>query len=144
MWAIAVLTSSLLVVPRSPPRYLTLHLKELDKFLSFSVTVLDEEMKQRVFQVSNKRSHAVISNEKKMDADGNEVEYSVCTLPLVIDKGWQMTCLDLVDLCKNAFGTEKPNTLAITVRGECRVSKIFFHNERYSDAEMPPHLRCIG
>ena len=70
--------------------------------------------------------------------------FSVCVLPLKIGKGWQMTCLDLVSLCKNAFGTEKPNTLAITVKGECRLSKIFFHNKRYSDAEMPPHLRSVG
>jgi hypothetical protein len=56
-------------------RYLTMHIKDLDKFLNFEVVVLDEEMKQRVFKVSNKRSHAVISNEKKRDADGNEVEY---------------------------------------------------------------------
>jgi hypothetical protein len=56
-------------------RYLTLHLKELDKFLSFEVTVLDEEMKVRVLKVGNKRSHCVISNEKKLDESGNEFEY---------------------------------------------------------------------
>ena len=70
--------------------------------------------------------------------------YSVCELPLVISSGWQMTCLDLEELCEKAFGTSKPNTLSITVKGECKVSKIFFHKEKYSDAEMPPHLRCIG
>ena len=56
-------------------RYLTLHLKELDKFLSFEITVLDEEMKERVLKISNKRSHCVISNEKKFDDAGNEIEY---------------------------------------------------------------------
>ena len=63
---------------------------------------------------------------------------------MTLGTSWQLCTLDLVDLCKKAFGTSKPNTLGITVNGNCRVSKIFFHKERYADAEMPVHLRCVG
>ena len=120
-------------------RYLTLHLKSLDKFVSFSITVLDESLKTRIFKISNHRSHCVISTAQ---VDGEEV--SICELPMEIGHSWQMCCLDLVNLCEKAFGTTKPNTLSITVNGNCRVSKVFFHKERYADAEMPAHLRCVS
>jgi hypothetical protein len=132
---------------RNPPilQYLSLHLRNLDKFLSFEVVVVDESSKTRVFKISNRRSHAVISNEKiATDKEEGETEISVCELPLSIGSGWQMCCVDLVDLCQSAFGTRRPNVLSISLKGNCRVSKVFFHKEKYADAEMPPHLRCVG
>ena len=66
-------------------RYLTLHLKSLDKFVSFSVTVLDEKAQTRLFKVSNHRSHCVISTEV---VEGEEV--SVCELPMTMGTGWQV------------------------------------------------------
>ena len=125
-------------------RYLSLHLRNLDKFVSFEVCVVDELAKTRIFKVGNRRSHAVISNEKETNADGVETELSICELPLAIGSGWQMCCVDMVDLCQSAFGTSRPNVLSVTLRGNCRVSKVFFHKEKYADAEMPPHLRCVG
>jgi hypothetical protein len=122
-------------------RYLSLHLRNMNKFLSFDVKVLDSSAKVRIFKISNRRSHCVISNETD---DATDTEISVCELPLTIGPGWQMCCIDMLDLCKNAFGVTNPNIIGVTVHGNCRVSKIFFHNERCSDAEMPQHLRCIG
>ena len=125
--------------------FLTLHLRNFDKFLSFEVLVLDALKKKRLFKVSNRRSHTVISTERWSDPQSDLSEdVSVCELPLNIGSGWQMTRLNLSDLCRNAFGTENPVALSITVRGNCRVAKIFFTMKPMSDAEMPPHLRCIA
>ena len=132
-------------------RYLSLHLRNMDKFLSFDLNILGEDAKLRQFKISNRRSHCVISNEKDKigsRSDGGDSSSagfeSTCELPLAISSGWQMCRIDIQDLCANAFGVKRPNVVALTVHGNCRVSKIFFHNEKYSDAEMPMHLRAIG
>ena len=95
--------------------------------------------RRRVFKISNRRSQTVIETALE---DGEE--YSICELPMYCGVGWQMMRLDLVDLCTNAFGTERPNVESVTVRGSCFVSKIFTHKDIVSDAEMPPHLRAVA
>merc|ERR1719181_1673613 len=63
-------------------RYLVLHIKNLDRFLSIEVEVVDDSKQYRTFHLSNRRSLASIHGSR-------------CELPLSIGPGWQHLNMDL-------------------------------------------------
>ena len=63
-------------------RYLVLHIKNLDRFLSIEVEVVDDSKQYRTFHLSNRRSLASINGSR-------------CELPLAIGPGWQHFNMDL-------------------------------------------------
>jgi hypothetical protein len=43
----------------------------------------------------------------------------------------------------NSFGVSCASTLLVSLQGATRVSKIYFQEEPYSDAELPAFLRLV-
>ena len=111
--------------------YLVIHFKSIDRFFSLSVTLRDSIGKDRKFEISNKRS--VIAVDKDM-----------CKLPLEVGPGWQRVCVDLNNLVLKAFGSSFVICSSVVINGSCRISKLFFQKEDYSDIELPSFLRvCV-
>ncbi|KAG1703134.1 hypothetical protein DVH05_008046 [Phytophthora capsici] len=114
-------------------RYLVMFIKNMDLFLEFHIKVLDDAQKYRQFTVTNTRSLA-------------RVEGSRCQLPLVFGPhaGWRYLCMDLQDLTSQAFGTRHVTSTEIRIGGNCRLLRLFFQDEQYSDADLPAHLTFLG
>lgn len=114
-------------------RYLVMFIKNIDLFLEFHVEVLDDAQKYRHFTVTNTRSLA-------------RVEGLRCQLPLAFGThpGWRYLCMDLRELTSQAFGTKHVTTTKVRVGGNCRLLRVFFQQERYTDADLPAHLTFLG
>lgn len=114
-------------------RFLVMFVKNMDLFVEFRIEVLDDAQKYRQFTVTNSRSLA-------------RVEDSSCQLPLAFgaNNTWRYLCMDLQDLTLQAFGTRHVTTTEVRVGGNCRLLRMFFQDERYTDAELPGHLTFLG
>lgn len=125
-----------LVFPtRSVLRYLVLFVKHLAQFVELRIEVVDDKQRFREFVITNARSLA------RVDGD-------TCQLPLLLgdasSPGWRYLCMDLVDLTQQAFGSRHVATTLVRVGGSCRLLRVFFQDERYADADLPPHLTFLG
>ncbi|OWZ21322.1 hypothetical protein PHMEG_0004157 [Phytophthora megakarya] len=114
-------------------RYLVMFIKNMDLFLDFHIEILDDTQKYRQFVVTNNRSLA-------------RVEESRCQLPLMFGSqpGWRYLCMDLQDLTNQAFGTKHVTTTEVRVGGNCRLLRMFFQDDRYSDGDLPAHLTFLS
>lgn len=113
--------------------YLVLQFKTMKKFMTLEFLCVDEDGREKVFIASNKTSFITV--------DG-----STCKLPLVVPTqgGWQYCMINLEDLCAEAFGCIFSKCREVTVHGACRLSKIYFQSQQYSDIELPSFLRLVN
>jgi len=84
--------------------YLVLHVKNMSRFMSLELVLLDNTNKLRTFRLSNRRTTAVI-------------EPQTCDLPLDIGDGWQYLCIDLNDMLYRSYGTGLKTCREIVVCG---------------------------
>lgn len=114
-------------------RYLVLFVKNLEQFFEFQVEILDDKQRYRYLKATNARSLA-------------RVENSAAQLPLAFgqQQGWRYLCMDLQKLTLQAFGTKHVTTTQLRIGGNCRLLRVFFQDELYSDAELPAHLTFLG
>jgi hypothetical protein len=111
--------------------YLVLQLKDLGKFVSFEVTVVDDSRRIRHLNFSNRVSAT------KIAAD-------TCTMPLLLDENhWNYVCIDLADMAATAFGANFKYCKEVTVTSNCILGRLFFQDKQYEDAELPAFLRVI-
>ena len=111
-------------------RYLVLQMKHLDKYTAIEVEVIDSTRKRRKLQLTNSQS--------KIKIKENE-----CSMPLTLTEGWNYVCLDLQSLVNNAYGTDLRRSICVQVFASCRLLRVFFQAQPYSDAELPKHLRVL-
>jgi len=116
---------------QSSYRFLCLHLKNLDKFVHLTIFCQCSSGQIRQVVLTNKRSNVKIEGAASVFA------------PIVIGSGWQYVNVDLDDILLNSFGTHFLCATQVTISGSARVSKLFFQDEEYSDAELPPYLRLV-
>ena len=117
----------------SPPvamPFLVIYMKTLRKYVAYEVQVLDTAGDRYIITASNGQS--IIRARPKEAA-----------LPVELVPGWNRVCLDLVDICKRAFGVDYHSTLAVRVHPNCRLWKLFFQAENYADCELPSYLRVL-
>jgi Protein of unknown function (DUF667) len=111
--------------------YFVIQMKDLGKFTSVELAVVDDNRRIRRLHCTNKVSVT------KIDAD-------VCTMPLLLDeKCWNYICLDLVDLAATAFGVTFKYCKEVVITSNTAVARVFFQDKRYEDAELPAFLRVI-
>ena len=111
--------------------FLTIHIKDVDRFLRIEIVLIDGVTNElRRFELTNKQS--VI-----------RVGPTSASLPVALNGGWNLLRLDLSSMARAAFGAQYVATTEVVVHGVCRVSKVFFSDGLYEDAELPPFLRVI-
>jgi len=104
------------------------HIKNIEKFITITVTFNDSEGGSREVNFNTKRSIVT-------------VEKAVANLPVVIGVGWQFLQLDFSKIASSAFGCNYSACTEITVHGSCRLSKVFFTKREVADVELPTYLR---
>ena len=96
--------------------FLVMVIKNLKKYFSFEVQVLDDKGIKRRFRASNYQT-------------STKVKPFICTMPMKLDDGWNQIQFNLSDFTKRAYGTNYVETLRISIHCNCRIRRIYFCGE---------------
>jgi len=104
--------------------YLGLLVKNLKKYFTFEIEVLDDNNVRRRFQASTYNKSTRVTN-------------FMCTMPLHLDPGWNQVQFDLADFTRRAYSTGYVETLRITIHANCRLRRVFFTERPCCEEELP-------
>ena len=110
--------------------FLVMIIKNLKKYFTFEVQVLDDKNVRRRFRASNYQS-------------ATRVKPFICTMPMRLDDGWNQIQFNLSDFTRRAYGTNYIETLRVQVHANCRVRRIYFSDRLYSEEELPPEFKLF-
>lgn len=108
--------------------YFHMIVRNLDKFFTFEIEILDDTQTKRRFRASNYQSQT-------------RVRDFICTMPLKLDSGWNNIHINLSDFTKRAYGTNYVETCRVTVNANCRLRRIYFSERLYSEEELPAEFK---
>ncbi|KAF9170143.1 Cilia- and flagella-associated protein 20 [Mortierella sp. AD011] len=108
--------------------YLVFLVKNLGKYWSFEVTILDDRGEKRRFRASNFQTTT-------------RVKPYITTMPLRMDPGWNQIQLNLADYTKRAYGTTYTETQRITVHANCRIRRIYFSDRLVQESDLPAEFK---
>ncbi|KAG6424821.1 hypothetical protein SASPL_115241 [Salvia splendens] len=108
--------------------FLVMIVKNMKKYFTFEIHVLDDKNVRRRFRASNFQAVT-------------RVKPFICTMPLKLDEGWNQIQLNLTDLTRRAYGTNYVETLRVQVHANCRLRRIYFSDRLYSEEELPPEFK---
>lgn len=110
--------------------FLVMIIKNLKKYFTFEVTVLDDKNVHRRFRASNYQSTT-------------RVKPFICTMPMRLDEGWNQIQFNLSDFTKRAYGTNYIETLRVQIHANCRIRRIYFSDRLYSEDELPADFKLF-
>ncbi|CAO3644048.1 unnamed protein product [Mucor hiemalis] len=110
--------------------FLVLIVKNLNKYFSFEVEVLDDKDEKRRFRASNYQITT-------------RVKPYITTMPMRLDPGWNQIVFNLSDYVKRGYGTNYSETSRVTVHANCRIRRIYFTDRLYSEDELPPEFKLF-
>uniref|UniRef100_A0A1A9V1F6 CFA20 domain-containing protein n=1 Tax=Glossina austeni TaxID=7395 RepID=A0A1A9V1F6_GLOAU len=84
--------------------FLVMIIKNMKKYFTFEVQVLDDKNVRRRFRASNYQSTT-------------RVKPFICTMPMRLDEGWNQIQFNLLDFTRRAYGTNYVETLRIWTSG---------------------------
>merc|ERR1711865_572848 len=82
--------------------FLVMIIKNLKKYFTFEVQVLDDKNVRRRFRASNYQSTT-------------RVKPFICTMPMRLDEGWNQIQFNLSDFTRRAYGTNYIETLRVQI-----------------------------
>jgi len=104
--------------------------KNLGRYFSFEVEVLDDQGERRRFRSSNFQTTTRLKD-------------YICTMPMHLEDGWNQIQLNLAELTKKAYGTNYTETCIVTVHANCRLRRIYFADRLYSEDELPTEFKLF-
>lgn len=110
--------------------FLVMIIKNMRKYFTFEVQVLDDKNIRRRFRASNYQSTT-------------KVKPFICTMPMRLDDGWNQIQFNLADFTRRAYGTNYIETLRIQIHANCRIRRIYFSDRLYSEEELPPEFKLF-
>lgn len=117
-------STSYIVCPNDPKQtlgiklpFLVMIIKNLNKYFTFEVQVLDDKGVKRRFRASNYQSTT-------------RVKPFICTMPMRLDDGWNQIQFNLSDFTRRAYGTNYVETVRVQIHANCRIRRIYF-SDRY-------------
>eukprot|EP00981_Chlorochromonas_danica_P012780 scaffold5398_cov240-Ochromonas_danica.AAC.4 len=110
--------------------FLVMIIKNLRKYFTFEVMVLDDKNVRRRFRASNYQSTT-------------RVKPFICTMPMRLDEGWNQIQFNLSDFTRRAYGTNYIETLRVQIHANCRIRRIYFSDRLYSEDELPPEFKLF-
>merc|ERR1711904_283316 len=110
--------------------FLVMIIKNLKKYFTFEVQVLDDKEVRRRFHASNYQSTT-------------RVKPFICTMPMRLDEGWNQIQFNLSDFTRRAYGTNYIETLRVQLHANCRIRRIYFSDRLYSEEELPPEFKLF-
>ena len=105
-------------------------IKNLKKYFTFEVQVLDDKGVKRRFRASNYQSTT-------------RVKPFICTMPMRLDEGWNQIQFNLSDFTRRAYGTNYVETLRVQIHANCRIRRVYFSDRLYSEEELPPEFKLF-
>lgn len=110
--------------------FLVIIIKNMKKYFTFEVTILDDKNVQRRFRASNYQSTT-------------RVKPFVCSMPMRLDDGWNQIQFNLMDFTRRAYGTNYVETVRVQVHANCRLRRIYFSDRLYSEKELPKEFNLF-
>ncbi|KAL7445455.1 hypothetical protein ACHAXH_010069 [Discostella pseudostelligera] len=110
--------------------FLVMIIKNLNKYFTFEVQVLDDKGVKRRFRASNYQSTT-------------RVKPFICTMPMRLDEGWNQIQFNLSDFTRRAYGTNYVETVRVQIHANCRIRRIYFSDRLYSEEELPPEFKLF-
>ena len=130
-------STSYIVCPANPKQtlgiklpFLVMIIKNLKKYFTFEVQVLDDKGVKRRFRASNYQSTT-------------RVKPFICTMPMRLDDGWNQIQFNLSDFTRRAYGTNYVETTRVQIHANCRIRRIYFSDRLYSEEELPPEFKLF-
>ena len=130
-------STSYIVCPADPKQtlgiklpFLVMIIKNLKKYFTFEVQVLDDKGVKRRFRASNYQSTT-------------SVKPFICTMPMRLDEGWNQIQFNLSDFTRRAYGTNYVETLRVQIHANCRIRRVYFSDRLYSEDELPPEFKLF-
>ncbi|XP_069372982.1 uncharacterized protein [Paralichthys olivaceus] len=108
--------------------FLVMTIKNLKKYFSFEVQVLDDHNVRRRFRWSNFRT-------------ATQVGPFICTMPMKLDAGWNQLQLNLSDFTNKAYGTKYVETVRVQIHASLRIRRVYFTDRQYSEDETPAEFK---
>ncbi|VDN03337.1 unnamed protein product [Thelazia callipaeda] len=119
--------------------FLVMIVKNMKKYFTFEVQVLDDRGVKRRFRASNYQSNT-------------RVKPFICTMPMRLDDDWNQIQFNLADFTKRAYGTSYVETLRIQnndlikwiifyIHANCRIRRVFFADRLYTEDELPAEFK---
>lgn len=108
--------------------FLVMIIKNLKKYFTFEVQVLDDKSVKRRFRASNYQSTT-------------RVKPFICTMPMRLDDGWNQIQFNLSDFTRRAYGTNYIETLRVQIHANCRIRRVYFSDRLYSEEELPTEFK---
>ncbi|PAV59458.1 hypothetical protein WR25_13561 [Diploscapter pachys] len=102
--------------------------KNLKKYFTFEIQILDDKGVKRRFRASNYQS-------------STRVKPFICTMPMRLDDGWNQIQFNLADFTKRAYGTNYVETLRVQIHANCRLRRVCFADRLYSEEELPAEFK---
>lgn len=102
--------------------------KNMNKYFSFEVTIIDDKNVRRRFRASNYQS-------------ATAVKPFICTMPMRLDEGWNQIQFNLADFTRRAYGTNYVETIRVQIHANCRIRRIYFADRLYSEEELPNEFK---
>jgi hypothetical protein len=110
--------------------YLNLIVKNLNKYFSFEVQVLDDKNVKRRFRAS--------TYVKK-----TSVAPFLTVTPMTLDKGWNQIQFNLNDFLRRSYQTNYVETLRIQIHANCRIRRVYFSDKLYGNDELPVEFQLL-
>ncbi|KAI9010907.1 Cilia/flagella-associated protein 20/WDR90/C3orf67 [Phycomyces nitens] len=109
---------------------IVLLVKNMNKYFSFEVEVIDDRGEKRRFRASNYQTTT-------------RVKPSITTMPMRLDPGWNQIAFDLADYVRRAYGTHYAETARVTVHANCRIRRIYFTDRLYGEEKLPAEFKLF-
>ncbi|VVD05523.1 unnamed protein product [Leptidea sinapis] len=104
--------------------FLVMIVKNMKRYFSFEITILDDKNMRRRFRISNFQSTT-------------KIKPFCTTMPIGLSGGWNQIQFNLADFTQRAYGTQFVETLRVQVHANVRLRRIYFCEKLYSEEELP-------
>ncbi|XP_045778084.1 cilia- and flagella-associated protein 20-like [Maniola jurtina] len=104
--------------------FLVMIVKNLKRYFSFEITILDDTNMRRRFRISNFQSTT-------------KIKPFCTTMPIGLSSGWNQIQFNLADFTRRAYGTQFIETLRVQVHANARLRRIYFSERLYTEEELP-------
>jgi hypothetical protein len=110
--------------------FLVIIIKNMKKYFTFEVTVLDDKNVHRRFRASNYQT-------------ATRVKPFICSMPMKLDNGWNQIQFNLMDFTRRAYGTNYVETVRVQLHANCRLRRVYFADRLYSEKELPKEFNLF-
>ncbi|XP_014239476.1 cilia- and flagella-associated protein 20-like [Cimex lectularius] len=110
--------------------FLVLIVKNLKKYFTFEIQILDDRNMKRRLRISNYQSSTKI---RPFD----------CTMPIGLNEGWNQVYFNLSDFTRRAYGTSFVECRRVQVHANCRLRRVYFSDKLYNNDDLPKEYRLF-